>query len=212
MPLPQFAEMFYGIPLTDEQREYANSVFDHQLTIIDAPAGTGKTTVAVGCAKIIGRGLNYIFAPVAEGEMGHRPGDQAEKNEAYLTPLFDALDEIGTSPKEALYDPRLAPALNRNAWVNAMPHTFLRGSNFKNGVTTIVDEAQNYTLAELRKVLTRVKDGKIILIGNLRQCDIGLSRSGFKEYYDFFKDKPYASYPQLTHNFRGQLAKDADEL
>jgi phosphate starvation-inducible PhoH-like protein len=166
MPIPSSAELFFGINLSEEQRNFANAIWDNQLTIIDAPAGTGKTTVAVGVAKLLNKPMNYVFAPVQEGVLGFLPGDLKEKTNVYLQPLYDALEEIHESPKNAIFDDRLAPVLNRDAWVNALPHVFLRGSNFKFGVTTIIDEAQNFTLGELRKILTRVKDGKVIMIGN----------------------------------------------
>lgn len=212
MPLPKSAELFFGLPLSGEQKDFADKIFDHQLTIVDASAGTGKTTVAVGCAKIIGKGLNYVFAPVQEGALGFLPGDLHDKCAPYLQPLYDALEEIYENPKTAVFDERLAPVLNRGAWINAIPHVFLRGTNFKRGVTTIVDEAQNFTKPELRKILTRNKDGKIILIGNMRQCDIPAHLSGFAAYMELFSTKEYASRAYLTQNFRSQLAQDADSI
>ena len=77
MPLPE-DNLLYGFApkLTDEQRRYVDSIFDNQLTIVNAKAGTGKTTIAVACAAVIGKPLTYIFAPVAERTMGFRPGSQ----------------------------------------------------------------------------------------------------------------------------------------
>jgi predicted ribonuclease YlaK len=212
MPLPKSAELFFGLTLTGEQRQVANSIFDNQITIIEAPNGTGKTTVAVGCAKLLHKPLNYVFAPVNEKVMGFLPGDIKEKEKLYLQPLLDALDEIGENLHTCIHDERLAEAMNRAAWVHTKSHVYLRGSNFKNGITTIIDEAQNFTKAELRKTLTRVKDGKVIMIGNMRQCDIDPAKSGFPAYLELFKSKDYAGIHTLTHNFRGQLAKDADEI
>lgn len=212
MPLPKSAELFFGLTLTDEQREVADNIFDRQLTIIEAEAGTGKTTVAVGCAKLLRKKANYVFAPVNEKILGFLPGDIKEKEKVYLTPLLDALEEIGENINTAIFDERLQPALNTAAWIHTKSHVYLRGSNYKNGITTIIDEAQNFTLPELRKTLTRAKDGKVIMIGNMKQCDIDPRKSGFPAYIDLFRSKDYAGIFTLTQNFRGQLAKDADSI
>lgn len=48
MPLDKDHLFFgYGHKLTEEQREYVDSIIDNQLTIVNAKAGTGKTTLAV---------------------------------------------------------------------------------------------------------------------------------------------------------------------
>jgi phosphate starvation-inducible protein PhoH len=212
MPMPKSAELFFGLKLTDEQRAVADSIFDNQLTFINAPAGTGKTTIAVGCAKLLRKPLNYVFAPVNEKALGYLPGDLKDKERVYLTPLYDALEAIGENIHTSIFDERLSEQLNRAAWVNTKSHVYLRGSNFNHSITTIIDEAQNFTKAELRKVLTRAKEGKVIVIGNMRQCDINPALSGFEPYMNHLGKKEYARVLQLTHNFRGQIAKDADEI
>ena len=62
MPLPNGNLLFGFEPkLTDEQRIYVDSIFDNQLTIVNAKAGTDKTTLAVACAAVIGKPLTYIY-------------------------------------------------------------------------------------------------------------------------------------------------------
>lgn len=65
----------------------------------DAIAGSGKTTIAVGCANILhdkGRydGMLYLVATPYEDIMGFRPGTQVEKEMAYMAPLFDACETL----------------------------------------------------------------------------------------------------------------------
>src|SRR5690625_3524585 len=106
MPLPKESELFFGLgpKLTEEQREYVDSIFDKRLTIVNARSGTGKTTIAVAAAKIIGMPLVYIFSPVEERSMGYRPGSQQEKEAEYHQPLIDALLEINEEPAKVIYD------------------------------------------------------------------------------------------------------------
>ena len=54
MGLPKDNMLFgFAEKLTEEQRIYVDSIFDNQLTVVNAKAGTGKTTLAVACAKLL---------------------------------------------------------------------------------------------------------------------------------------------------------------
>ena len=53
---------------------------------------------------------------------------------------------------------------NGTNYIDCITHTFERGVNYENKVV-IIDEAQNYYLDELKKVLTRCHDNcKVIVI------------------------------------------------
>ncbi|MCM3784346.1 PhoH family protein [Neobacillus mesonae] len=214
MPLPKDS-MFFGFAdkLTPEQRVYVDSIYDNQLTMVNAKSGTGKTTLAVGAAKLIGKPLVYVFSPVEEGRMGFRPGTQREKESAYITPLTDALLKIGEIPLQAIYDEERPGRENQYAWVHPMSHVFARGTNIE-GKTVIVDEAQNFTRGELKKLLTRIHDDcRVIIIGHTEQIDLpNAAKSGFAPYIEHFRNEPYALTCELTVNFRGRLAQHADEL
>lgn len=216
MPLPKDNLFFgYAHKLTEEQREYVNSIIDNQFTIVNAKAGTGKTTLAVMTAKYLERELIYIFSPVEEKTLGYTPGSVEEKEAKYIFPLKDALLEINEDPDKVLvYEDNVDNVKNGNAWVKAMSHVFARGTNIKGNKLVIIDEAQNFTKGELKKVLTRIhNDVKIVMIGHDGQIDLkDPKKSGFIPYLEHFKDKPYVKVCNLTVNFRGELAQHADEL
>lgn len=215
MPLPESNLLFgFGPRLTDEQREYVDAIFDYQLVMVNAKAGTGKTTLAVACAKIIGKPLTYIFNPVQETQMGFRPGTQAEKEGIYHQPLIDALLEINENPAQVIYNEETV--VNRraanNVWCYPKSPLFLRGTNLRD-MTIIIDEAQNFTIPELRKILTRVHDScKVICIGHTGQVDIPENNSGFERYTEHFRSQLYCKIVSLTKNFRGDLANWADSI
>jgi phosphate starvation-inducible PhoH-like protein len=214
MPLPKDNMLFgFAHKLTDEQKHFVDSIFDKQLTIVNARSGTGKTTLAVACAKILGKPLVYIFSPVMEGSMGFRPGSQEEKEAEYIVPLLDALHEINESPRTAIYREDNPEFANRGTWVHPRSHIFARGTNIKES-TVVIDECQNFTKQELRKVLTRIHDScTVIMIGHTGQIDLKNAKdSGFKAYIEHFKGKDYAEICELSWNFRGKLANDADEI
>lgn len=195
--------------MDDGQRAFFDSLLSKQLTFCNAASGTGKTTLAVGAAKYLmetGRvsGLIYTFAPVEEGAMGFRPGTQSEKEAEYLFPLRDALAEIGDNPDKALDE--------KFGWVKARSHTFMRGTNIEKKFL-IIDEAQNWTVAQIRKTLTRCHDDTIVAcIGHTGQIDIRPALSGFSRYSAHFQDESYVAVCTLEKNYRGELANYADRL
>lgn len=214
MPLPRSAELFYGLELTDEQRNYVDSIFDNQMTIVDAASGTGKTTIAVGAASLIGKPTYYIFSPVEESRLGYLPGRVQDKESVYVQPLVDAVVAINEVPDKVIYDPdNINQMKEQTAWLYPMSHVFARGTNLKD-CTVIIDEAQNFTRGELKKVLTRIHDNvKVVMIGHHLQCDLeDETKSGFRPYLEHFRDEDYASVHQLTVNFRGRLSQHADNL
>lgn len=215
MPLPKDSLLFGFAPkLTDEQKEYVDSIFDNQVTIVNACAGSGKTTLAVACAKVLGRELLYIFSPVEESVLGFTPGDVFDKESKYTTPLKDALFEIEEDPERAIKSKdNIQNIKNGTAWVTPLSHVFARGTNIKNKFV-IIDEAANFTRSELKKILTRIHDDcKVVIIGHDKQCDLkNPAKSGFVPYIEHLKDEDYVKVCNLTHNFRGRLATKADQL
>jgi phosphate starvation-inducible protein PhoH and related proteins len=212
-----------GYEITKEQKKFADDIYNPKKLIVfcDAKAGTGKTTIAVAVAKLLFqeekyRGLVYVFNPTEEDKMGFRPGSQEEKELLYLTPLKDALIEIGDMPEKAISGIIKEPGKSEKfveGWVEAKSHIFLRGTNTRERVV-IIDEAQNFTVDQLRKVLTRCHDTcKVIVIGHHAQIDLlSPNDSGFLKYLDHFKDETKCSICTLTKNFRGWIADHADKI
>jgi phosphate starvation-inducible protein PhoH len=214
MPLPKSAELFYNIKLTNEQKEYADAIFDKNVVFVNARSGSGKTTVAVGCAKITGKTLHYVFPTVEEGALGFSRGSVQEKEAKYITPLLDALEAIGESPSKAIYNEDDMQQLKQGtAWVKAYSHNYMRGSNIKDSVI-IIDESQNLTKKELKRILTRIHDScTVIVIGDSNQCDLKNPKdSGFMAYLDHYSITDFTSVCELTINFRGKISSHAEVL
>jgi PhoH-like ATPase len=220
MPLPD-GHLFFGLgsKLTDEQLNFVNSIIDNQVTIVNAPSGSGKTTLAVACARYLQRDLIYIFSPVEEDSLGYTPGTVEEKEAKYIVPLKDALLEINENPERVIESSMNINNIKQgNTWVKAMSHVFARGINIKSDDQSkklvIIDETQNFTRGELKKILTRIHDNvKVVIIGHDGQCDLDNPRkSGFLPYIEHLQDEPYVRVCKLTRNFRGNLARKADEL
>ena len=211
---------FYGLVLDEEQAAFVAAIKDLNKTIVfcDAPAGTGKTTLAMGAANILVQdkrneleGIVYIVSPYGEQKQGYLPGSITEKSEVYYEPAYQAMIEVGMNPNACVYSESMVAKKKGEAFVKMLTHTYLRGTNLQKKVV-ILDETQNYTVAELKKVLTRCHDScKVILIGHTGQIDIR-GGSGFARYLEHFQGQEKCAVCRLTTNHRGWLSTYADAL
>lgn len=211
---------FYNMILDADQRIFVEAIKDPAATIVfcNAAAGTGKTTLAMGAANILVKdkrndldGIVYIVSPYGEQKQGYLPGSYTEKSEVYFEPAYQAMIEVGMNPNSDVYSDSMVNKKRGDAFVKLLTHTFLRGTNLENKVV-ILDEAQNYTVAELKKVLTRCHDScKVIVIGHTGQVDIR-ENSGFARYMEHFDGQERCRACRLTTNYRGWLSTYADQL
>lgn len=212
--------MFYHMILDEEQIAFVDAIKDPVKSIVfcDAPAGTGKTTLAMGAAQILVQdkrndldGIVYIVSPYGEQKQGYLPGSITEKSEVYYEPAYQAMIEVGMNPNVDVYSESMVSKKKGEAFVKMLTHTYLRGTNLQNKVV-ILDESQNYTVPELKKVLTRCHDScKVIVIGHTGQIDIR-GGSGFARYLDHFSGHEKCAVCKLTTNHRGWLSTYADAL
>lgn len=227
-PIDQFGEIpksfdehpFYGLKLDEEQLVFANTIInpDIDIVFVNAKAGTGKTTIATGVANILVKyglfdGIVYIMSPYGERKQGWLPGTITEKSSVYFEAFYQALVNCNINPQTAVTDESMANQKNGTGYITCITDTFLRGSNLNNAVI-IIDEAQNYTVPQLKKTLTRIgKNVKVIVIGHELQCDLdNPAQSGFMKCIEQFKDKERAAICSLTTNHRGWISQCADEL
>ena len=210
---------FYNLDLDTEQEAFVEATMDDANTIVfcNAKAGTGKTTIAMGVANILVQnkrnnydGIVYIVSPYGEQKQGYLPGSITEKSEVYYEPAYQAMLECNMNPNVVVCSESMSSKKKGDCYVKLLTHTYLRGTNLSNKVI-IIDEAQNYTLSELKKVLTRIHDDcKVIVIGHTGQIDIS-SKSGFFSYIEHFKGCDKCAVCELTTNHRGWLSTHADE-
>ena len=211
---------FYGLTLDEEQVAFVEAIKDKKKTIIfcDAKAGSGKTTLAMGTANLLYQdkrnnydGIVYIVSPYGEGKQGYLPGSITEKSEVYYEPAYQAMIEVGLNPNADVMGDSMIARKRGEGFIKMLTHTYLRGTNLKNKVI-ILDESQNYTVPELKKVLTRCHDScKVIVIGHTGQIDIR-GGSGFARYLEHFQGQEKCAVCRLTTNHRGWLSTYADEL
>ena len=212
--------IFYNFDLDAEQEKFVSSIMAADNTIIfcNAKAGTGKTTLAMGAANILVLdkrneydGIVYIVSPYGEDKQGYLPGSITEKSEVYYEPAYQAMIECGMNVNSVVCSDSMTSKKRGDSYVKLLTHTYLRGTNLSKKVI-IIDEAQNFTLPDLKKVLTRIHDdSKVIVVGHTGQIDIS-GKSGFAQYIEHFHGHKNCAVCELTINHRGWLSTFADEL
>ena len=213
---------FYGLELDNEQKQFRDAIWDPNTDIVfvNADAGTGKTTVALGTANLLVKygkfsQIIYMVAPTQEAKIGFLPGEPGEKLAPYFLPLYDAATTLGINPFREINPCTDDWQPSGDGYIDCMTHNFLRGRNIDENTILLIDEAQNMYMDELKTVLTRVHDGtKCIVIGHTGQCDLikHAERSGFAPYIEHFRNQPRCKICELHNNHRGWISKHADAL
>ncbi|QDP43070.1 putative PhoH-like protein [Bacillus phage vB_BveM-Goe7] len=207
--------------LDREQEDMVIKLFKSQRVIVDSVAGSGKTTVLTQAMKVLkDKGyidaIYYVVFPVQEKSLGFLPGGVSEKIKEYAVPFHQALVEAGENPQ--VLDLEMMCDEFIGGEYKVVPHTFLRGRNMdRAGI--IIDEAQNGTVDEIRKTLTRIKDNCYVgIAGHNGQIDITKNNSGFSAFIHHFKRGKELGvfteieFAQLTTNYRGKFSSFSDEI
>lgn len=215
----KYHELFSGIICNEDQAKFRDAVMndDNNFVLVDAVSGSGKTLIAVTCAKQLVANGHYqscvfIVPTNAEQELGYRPGTAAEKIADYMVPLRQALIKIGEEPDKVITNDLEENLKDSNKWIVADSQAFLRGVNFENQVV-IVDEAQNFTVPQIKKILTRCYDiSKVIVIGSNNQIDIDPKDSCFTRLMNHMDGFEGYVKCELPISYRGRLAMHIDKL
>ena len=155
----------------------ASEVWDKtRILFLIGPAGTGKTSAALGLAlgEILRRerGKLTLARPTVscDEKLGFFPGVLKEKLGAWMGPFYDVFSSLSVGEWVSL-EKKLEDRLD------VLPVGMLRGRTIRNGVM-IVDEAQNLSEAQVECALTRIgKGGRIVFCGDPRQSDLYSQRS-----------------------------------
>lgn len=165
---------------TENQKEVLRSIKYNYITFCSGPAGSGKTTLAVGSAVQFLRSKQVekiiISRPIVEaaGErMGFLPGSAEDKIHPFLIPIYDELELYASKEEVHLW--------KSNKVLEICPLAHMRGRNFHQSFI-ILDEAQNSTYEQLKLALTRFGLGsKMVVVGDFNQSDLTpLYRGGFE--------------------------------
>ena len=164
-------------PRTENQAEYIRAISENNVTFCSGPAGTGKTSVAVGlaCEYLVSKKVSKIVItrPTVESSsrgLGYLPGNFKEKIHPYLVPILDEMNYY-------LDDQKVRSMMSSDI-IEIVPLEYMRGRNF-HWSFMILDEAQNATFDQIKMFITRLgKGSKAVINGDLDQTDLPQSLSG----------------------------------
>lgn len=174
--------------LTEKQKGLIQLIKDKKTKIvfISGVAGTSKTFIGVQAGlellneKRVSEVL-YLRSAIesAQKSLGFLPGDQRSKEEVYMIPLLDKLNEF--------LDKGTIDTLIKEGRIKSTVVNYLRGQNL-NAKYILVDEFQNFSLDEAKTIVTRLgKYSTMVLVGDPMQSDI--RNSGMLEVIRMFNDK-----------------------
>ena len=169
-------------PLNQKQRSYIELLESRTVVVATGYAGTSKTFIPTSIAADMLRTDKIdkiIFCRPAISNsktLGLFSGDKTEKMEVWLSPVIQILrDRLGVGGLEV--------ALKREDIVY-QPLETVKGSSFNNA-WIIVDEAEDLTVDEVKKLITRIgKQSKMIFAGDITQSELK-GASGLKWLMEF---------------------------
>lgn len=212
---------FYELDCSDEEQvAYRDALWDRnkRIVLVDACAGSGKTTLAVAVALMyVKYGIcdeaYYVRTPSSEGRIGFLPGDRSSKERSYMQPLYSSLITLGENPIAMINDDNFLNRKIGTGVFTTMTDVYILGSDFSKKFV-IIDEAQCMTSEQLKSILTRCHDNcKVVVIGSTLQIQgIDSEQSGLIKCINHFKDKEWAQVCHLTKNYRGELSTWADKM
>jgi phosphate starvation-inducible PhoH-like protein len=184
-------------PKTDGQARYMQVMDENDIVFSIGPAGTGKTYLAVARALAVFRNNSVrkivLCRPAVEaGErLGFLPGDEQEKINPYLRPLYDALGSF--------IEFQQLRRLMETGIIEVIPLAYMRGRSLNNAFI-ILDEAQNTTSDQMKMFLTRMGNGsKIVVTGDITQIDLPPGKvSGLVEVQSILGNTPGVVFSYLT--------------
>ena len=197
---------------------------DIPLTIVNGPAGTGKTLIAIACgleqvmeSKKYKRVLVCRSNVMMDEEIGFLPGNEMDKISPLLRGVYDNIDIIfgNADDTPAMMEDKRRELFQRG-YIGAESLSYLRGRSINN-TFIIIDEAQNCTPRQIYSIITRVGiSTKVCLLGDVNQCDnlrLDSRNNGLTYAISKMKGSPNTDIITFEEKdcVRSALAKEASE-
>ena len=208
----------------NEQLFALSALLDPSITLIaiTGKAGTGKTLISIAAALHQKKSYEAILVTrlameVSDKTAGFLPGNIDEKFDIYMTPIYDNLGVIREriEPNKNLDVKEPIKEWAKANQIDLLPLNYVRGRSLKDRFI-IIDEAQNFTVHEMRTMITRAGLGtKIVVIGDITQIDSPYQNeqnNGLSNLIDKWKGEPEFVHIHMVQGERSPLADKAARI
>jgi len=181
-----------------KQKQFLHEIKNHDITICDGIAGSGKTYIALyeGLLGVLTKRYDKLILcksviSTPNEDIGYIPGTIDEKMEPHIISYKGNM-------KKMLKHEENVERLFKEKKVEVLPLAYIRGVTLDKSYV-IIDESQNITMNLFKSIITRIgDDSKMIFLGDIEQVDFDQEKkrkqSALQHIIDIFKDEDYIGY------------------
>lgn len=191
-------------PMNDKQADYIRLIEEKDTVIAVGYAGTSKTYIptVIACDRYRTGQINKIVFTrpnISNSKsLGYFGGDLIEKMSNWLMPVMNILrDRLGEGTLEI--------AIKRGD-IEFVPMEVVKGYSAEN-CFFIVDEAEDLTYDEAKKIMTRQgKNCTMVLAGDIQQSELK-EKSGLRTLIDIAAQSPFVDLGVVNFNNKGDIVR-----
>lgn len=192
------------VAMNDKQRDYMQMIAEKPTVLAVGYAGTSKTYIpTVMACDMYRRGdikrIVFTRPNISNSKsLGFFGGDLIEKMSNWLMPVMSILrDRLGQGALEIAI---------KNGDIEFVPMEVVKGYSAED-CFFIVDEAEDLTYDEAKKVMTRQgKNCRMVLAGDIQQSELK-ERSGLKILMDVAKENPSINLGVVDFNNKNDIVR-----
>lgn len=181
-----------------KQKYFISEIKNHDITICDGIAGSGKTYIALyeGLLGVLAKRFDKIILcksviSTPNEDIGYIPGTIDEKMEPHIISYKGNM-------KKMLKHEEDVERLFKEKKVEVLPLAYIRGVTLDKSYI-IIDESQNITMNLFKSIITRIgDDSKMVFLGDTEQVDFDQEKkkkqSALQHIVGIFKDEDYIGY------------------
>lgn len=181
-----------------KQKYLISEIKNHDITICDGIAGSGKTYIALyeGILGVLTKRYDKLILcksviSTPNEEIGYIPGTIDEKMEPHIMSYKGNMKKMVNNEDNV-------ERLFREKKVEVLPLAYIRGVTLDKSYI-IIDESQNITMNLFKSIITRIGEGsKMVFLGDTEQVDFDQEKkrkqSALQHIVDIFKDEDYIGY------------------
>lgn len=181
-----------------KQKHFLSEIRNHDITICDGIAGSGKTYIALyeGLLGVLAKRFDKLVLcksviSTPNEDIGFIPGTIEEKMEPHIMSYKGNMKKMVKNEGDV-------ERLFKEKKVEVLPLAYIRGVTLDKAYI-IIDESQNITMNLFKSIITRIgDDSKMIFLGDIEQVDFDQEKkrklSALQHIIDIFKEEDYMGY------------------